>query len=105
MQDMMKDIKDTRKDNMKEKVRDQRNGLRPISINEGDLQGQKGYLIQFAQINTVMDGACFIALVELEDGSVAQVKATEIVFDDINYPSCAQNGHSCGGAVNFLPSR
>lgn len=62
--------------------RERRNGLRPVTAIQFNKE-IKGYLICFNQEGNFEEGIGLYAAIELEDGSVTQVDAYKVVFDDI----------------------
>lgn len=64
-------------------VRGSRNGLRPISATNYK-EDLKGYFHCFSQEGSLEDGIGLYATIELEDGTVTQVDAYQIKFDDVS---------------------
>ena len=64
-------------------LRNMRNGLRPISIVDGELKGEEGYVIQYTPTKSYANGESFFALVELSKGTLTCVPIEFIKYDDV----------------------
>lgn len=63
-------------------MRESRHGLRPVTALQYKKE-LKGYLICFNQEGSLEDGIGLYAAIELEDGSVTQVDAYNVKFEDV----------------------
>jgi hypothetical protein len=63
-------------------VREKRNGLRPVTAKRyNDIL--KGYFHCFGQEGSLEEGIGMYATIELEDGTITQVDAYQLKFDDV----------------------
>ena len=63
--------------------RDIRNGLRTVSIINGKLKDEIGYVVQFAPSKSYSKGDSFVALVELPNGRLTSISVEDIQYDDV----------------------
>ncbi|MDQ0268901.1 hypothetical protein [Cytobacillus purgationiresistens] len=63
-------------------MREARNGLRPVTAISYQKE-LKGYFHCFSQEGSLEEGIGTYATIELEDGSVHQVDAFQMKFDDV----------------------
>jgi hypothetical protein len=63
-------------------MRDKRNGLRPVTAKRYK-EELKGYFHCFGQEGNLEEGVGTYATIELEDGTVTQVDAYNMKFDDV----------------------
>lgn len=63
-------------------MREKRNGLRPVTAIQYTKE-LKGYFHCFGQEGNLEDGIGMYATIELENGTVTQVDAYQMKFDDV----------------------
>lgn len=63
-------------------MREKRNGLRPITATRYN-ESLIGYFHCFGQEGSLEEGIYTYAVIELEDGTVTQVDAYQMKFDDV----------------------
>lgn len=63
-------------------MRERRSGLRPVTAKENG-KAYVGYFHGFSQVGDMDEGFETLAIVELKDGSIAEVRLVEMKFDDV----------------------